>query len=212
MQSNTRSDMKNYSSDLFHNILNPLTVLSLEIDHQHTTTPKLQNQVDTMLHYLTHLEYFVSMLCENVKQHFFYKQISVNTEIQNALEIIGYSAKQKNIQIISIFLSEVSLETNQLHFHQMLLELLHVFLFSPEPNPSHNQKIELTLQKKKTHFSICFSLTEILYDTNRFTQIQKKFEKNYSTTFQIKQNSEKSIITLKFPTTVTSKITNPLDE
>jgi hypothetical protein len=212
MTSPSRSEIKNFSSVLFHNILNPLTVLSLEIDHQHTTTPKLQNQVDTMLHYLTHLEYFVSLLCENVKHHLFYKQISVNTEIEKALEIISYSAKQKRIHILSFFLSEVSLETNQLQFHQILLELFQIFLSLTDDTPRDNQKIEITLQKKKTHFCLSFSLFGISYETKKLLEIQDTFEKIYNTTSTIQSKNKTILFTIKFPILSQAEQKTSLDE
>lgn len=212
MTSPSRSEIKNFSSVLFHNILNPLTVLSLEIDHQHTTTPKLQNQVDTMLHYLTHLEYFVSLLCDNVKHHLFYKQISVNTEIEKALEIISYSAKQKRIQILSFFLSEVSLETNQLQFHQILLELFQIFLIDTEEDEPIDKKIEITLQKKKTHFYMSFSLFGISYETKKLLEIQDTFKKIYNTTSTIQPKNKNTLFTLKFSLTPQSTQNILLDE
>lgn len=200
MNQHRSSEIETFSSQIFHNILNPLTVISLQVESEQKKGPLLQNQVDTVIHHLTHLEYFVSLLCENVKQQVFHKKFSVNEEIEQALEIIAYAAKRKHVQILSLLLHEIQYEGNQLKFHQLLLEFFQLFLSKHEDDDEKNEKrIEITLEKKKLNFYLLFTIHQIEYNQETLSEIKKKFEHEFGVTCTIKENAEKIEFLYKFP-------------
>lgn len=178
------NEVELFCATLFHNILNPLTVISLEMDNQQRKGPVLQLQMDTIIHHLTHLEYFVSMVCENIKPNFFIKKFSVNEEIEQILEILAYKAKRANVQLLSLLLQEVSFHANQLKFHQLLLQ---TFLFFIEAAgiseiPSYEEldkKIEITLEKKKKDFYISFNISHISFEMEKLLELEKQFQTEF---------------------------------
>lgn len=198
--------MENFSSTLFHNILNPLTVLSLEIDTYTKRGPTLQNQVDSMIHNLTHLEYFVSLLCEQVRPSSFVKQFSLNEEIETAIDIVSYSAKRKNVQLLTLLLHEIKLTGNQLHFHQLLLDLFEVFLKKaagyeftlPILKPDTEKVIEITLEKrsKTTGFSLTLSHIDVVKED--IAHIIDGLHNEFGAKVDLKKSDGKIVMEVRF--------------
>lgn len=191
-------EMETFCSTLFHNILNPLTVLSLEIDHQTRKAPTLQTQVDTMIHNLTHLEYFVSLLCEQVRPTSFVKLFSVNEEIETALEIVGYTAKRNNVQLLSLLLQEVTLTGNQLKFHQIILDLFALFL-KDIPKDQTEKTLEITLEKRKKTWSLCFSIINLAVDTEMLKKVDAEIQNEFQGKLEVRELSQRYEVVLRFP-------------
>lgn len=191
-------EMETFCSTLFHNILNPLTVLSLEIDHQTRKAPTLQTQVDTMIHNLTHLEYFVSLLCGQVRPSSFVKTFSVNEEIEMALEIVGYMAKRNNVQLLSLLLQEVSLTGNQLQFHQIILDVLGMFLKNISKD-TEERTLEITLEKRKKSWSLSFLTTPGTIESEQVKKIEEIIQKEFYGKTEIRESSNSAELILRFP-------------
>lgn len=202
MNSGPNHEVENFCSTLFHNILNPLTVISLELDTDQKKIPILQGQVDTMIHHLTHLEYFVSLLCQNIKPNTFIKNFSLNEEIEQALQIVSYKAKRQNVQLVSLLLHEVNIFGDQLKFHEYLIEMLELFLEDSSKNSllseSESKKIEITLEKKKTTISLVFQLFSIPFFSPLFSEIQKRFQQEFSMKILLSKEKNKQKIVCKF--------------
>jgi len=203
MNQSHHNEVEAFCTQLFHNILNPLTVISLEMDNQQRKGPVLQGQMDTIIHHLTHLEYFVSLICENVKSQLFVKKFSVNDEVEQALEIVSYKAKRANVQLLSLLLHEVVLHADKLKFHQLLLEVFLFFLDAagiPEI-PSYEiteKKIEVTLEKKKKDFFLSFAVYGIPFDDEKKKIIEQKFKTEFNANSFTRNGKEKNELVIKF--------------
>ncbi len=177
MNQNNSDELKKVFIQLFHNILNPITVLSLEIDNQQSKTLILQTEINSVIYHITKLEYFVSSLSENFSPFLFIKKFSVNEEIEQLLEITSYLAKQTHVHISSLLLHEVYLHGNQMKFHQSLIQIFELLLFDrdKESKPlfeKKEKKIEITLEKKRDEFLLIFSFENINFDKEKIEKFQ----------------------------------------
>ncbi len=204
MSETSLKEMETLSSNLFHNILNPLTVLSLQIDDQFRRGPNMQRQIDAMIHHITHLEYFVSLLCENITPTSFEKKFSVNEEIESALEITSYRAKKNNIQVLSLLLQETSLQGNQLQFHKLLLDLMSIFMNEAKLEENfdievvHEKKIEILLEKRKRNSVLIFSVTGIPVHEETLQDLRQLFEYAFDMKGEVFVRGTRAEITLRF--------------
>lgn len=179
MTSNPNHEIENFGSILFHHILNPLTVISLELDAEQKKVPMLQEQVDTIIHHLSHLEYFVSLLCHNIKQNTFIKNFSLNEEIENILDILSYKAKKYHIHMVSLLLHEVSIYGDQLRFHEYLMSLFDLFFASPQNDEKNEKRIEVSLEKKKNTIFLTFQIMALPFSSPAFADIQKGLQQDF---------------------------------
>lgn len=184
MTSNSNHEIESFGSTLFHHILNPLTVISLELDAEQKKVPILQDQVDTMIHHLSHLEYFVSLLCQNIKPNTFIKSFSLNEEIENIIGILSYKAKKYHVQMVSLLLHEVSIYGNQLKFHEYIMSLFDIFFESAQGEGDTSssiptKRIEISLEKKKNTVFLGFETTVLPFSSPNFADIQRGLQQDF---------------------------------
>ncbi len=206
MNQHNSNEIEKLCIQLFHNVLNPITVLSLEIDNQSNKTLTLQTEINAVIYHITKLEYFVSSISEHVSEQIFFKKFSVNQEIEQILEIISYISQQRNVHISSLLLHEVMFVGNQLKFHQFILQIFELLILASNPHEmvisrEKERKIELTLEKKKREFFFTFSLENIGFEKEKMEKFHT-LEKNFSSDLFFSTTLEKNksiLITFKIP-------------
>lgn len=115
------------TSGLFHDLVSPLTAISLQIEElkiQHNHPKRIQNLVDQAFHATKHLETFLKNIRKQIQNQEEKETFSLGDEIQQALLIVAHQADKFNIRITT-HLPKMSLFFgNPMKFHQMVVNLL----------------------------------------------------------------------------------------
>ena len=115
------------TSGLFHDLVSPLTAISLQIEElkiQHNHPKKIQNLVDQAFHATKHLETFLKNIRKQIQNQEEKEKFSLSNEIQQALLIVAHQAEKLRVRITT-HLPAVSLFFgNPIKFHQMIVNLL----------------------------------------------------------------------------------------
>lgn len=162
MQNSPFNTIELLCSHLFHDIMNPITVLSFHLDEQKKSRELAEKHMDTLIHSIAHLEYLFALFCENIKEDMFFKRFSLSEHLKQITEIMEYKSRKKDIQINFFSPFEIFVKQNQLTMHKLFIETMnHFFEAHEETGKKH---IEITLQKTEEGLHISFSTTGIVWE------------------------------------------------
>ena len=111
------------SSGVFHDLLNPLTAVSLSISRL-TSTQETSEAIKTALQATKRMEQFMSSIRKQVKADDLVRYFSLNEEIEDAINIMHYKAEKQHVYIR--FSAHENLHTggNPLKFNQIITNLI----------------------------------------------------------------------------------------
>ncbi len=146
------------SSGVFHDILNPLSVVALNIKELPSqTTPRLQECVDDAVKASRRIEQFMESLKKQVNVESIHERFSCNKEIEDAIRLFAYKARKHNVMVEFEANENLHLTGNPLKFHQIIANLIsnaldsyeHVETGGAEDNGEHEKIINLRLTPEK---------------------------------------------------------------
>lgn len=144
------------TSGLFHDLVSPLTAISLHIEElkiQHNHPKKIQNLVDQAFHATKHLETFLKNIRKQIQNQEEKESFDLGHEIQEALGIVRHEAQKLNIHMMT-HLPDMSLFFgNPIKFHQMVVNLLTNAIDAYE-DMDGEKTIEISLQKSGNEWSL----------------------------------------------------------
>lgn len=114
------------SSGLFHDLINPLTGLSLELESmvakKKTKTPEALSKA---LHTSRQIEYFVYAIKKQIDEKPISKPFCIVQETKNVIAILNHKAKQKGIQLeLRTKNITIEIEGSPVRLNQVLLNLI----------------------------------------------------------------------------------------
>jgi C4-dicarboxylate-specific signal transduction histidine kinase len=116
------------SSGIFHDLVNPLTALALNLEQ---VEKEETNNIQNAKKYLTQaigatkrMESFIGALKKQISQQNCQEFFSLNREIQESIEILGYKARKNNVQIKIYAKKEIHFYGNPLEFSQVITNII----------------------------------------------------------------------------------------
>lgn len=201
MVKSKRAIRENFSTELFHEVLNPLTVVSLQLDAlqggKKVDFGHLNMHLDKIIHSLRHLEYFVRLLLETNSLPSLV--FSPDKEIRQVIDIVTYRAHKAGVQIIYQKKFIPHLRGDVLLFHQLIMKIVTHFI-PVSPENQELKKLDITLTEKKQTLVISLSGREPeSFSEVQVSEILRTLRKQFGGTMEISfpRNVKKYI--LKFP-------------
>lgn len=140
------------ASGLFHDLINPLTALSLSMqslkDMPGNFTDKAIVALDQAFVASKRMEMFISALRKQIKQEQSHELFFLEEEIKEAILLLSYNARRSNV-IINFF-PKVSIQTynSPLRFHQVVLNLILNAIEACDSLPAGQRRwVEVDLQQ-----------------------------------------------------------------
>lgn len=132
------------ASGIFHDLVNPLTAISLNLELLKTSKAKeiirAKKYLEQALHSTHRMDKFVTALKKQIQQQEIRKKFSPNEEIRQVIEILSYKAR-KNDVIINLFNTKgLTIFGNSLKFHQVITNILSNAIDSFEPKSDADKK------------------------------------------------------------------------
>ena len=221
------------TSGLFHDLVSPLTAISLQIEElklQHNHPKKIQSLVDQAFHATKHLENFLKNIRKKIQNQEEKETFSLSNEIEQALLIVAHQTDRLNIHITTQVPESSLFFGNPIKFNQMIVNLLTNAIDAyEEVSGEKNIKIYLTethddweLQVIDFGVGIPDDQKQYIFDPLFTTKksskgvgiglciVKYKIEKEFCGTIEIK-NSEPQGTTfvLRFPKTAEAGIISP---
>ncbi len=116
------------SSGFFHDLMSPLTALSLNIrklqQSEVSEATKVSEELQNAFRVSKKMENFVSLIKKQMTHEEVTQKFSLNSEIEEALEILNHKSRQAKVEVI--FQADENIETmgNPLCWHQVVANLL----------------------------------------------------------------------------------------
>ncbi|HSE56600.1 MAG TPA: ATP-binding protein [Candidatus Paceibacterota bacterium] len=147
------------SSGLFHDLINPLTAISLQIDtldHTcHSTIPCIQDSIRRAVHASKRMDHYLQAVRKQIHLEDTKSFFSVNTEAAEAITLLEYQARVNQVRIKFHAHSSIRTYGNPLKLHQAVVNLVSNAIDAcaadtpPESNKQHTVHISLILAKDK---------------------------------------------------------------
>lgn len=144
------------TSGLFHDLVSPLTAISLQIEElklQHNHPKRIQNLVDQAFHATKHLENFLKNIRKQIQNQEEKEKFSLSEEISQALLIVAHEANRLNVHITKKLPKESTFFGNPIKFNQMIVNLLSNAIDAYE-EISGEKHIEIHLKKIKNDWEL----------------------------------------------------------
>lgn len=211
------------TSGLFHDLINPLTAISLHIEElkiQHNHPKKIQTLVDQAFHATKHLETFLKNIRKQIQNQEEKEVFDLGTEIHQALGIVAHQAQNLNIKITT-HLPDMSLFFgNPIKFHQMVVNLLtnaidaYEEIDGEKPVDIYLEKIDDQWSLQVVDFGVGIPedqkqyIFEPLFTTKKSSKgvgiglciVKYKIEKEFGGTIEVKNSHPRgTTFILKFP-------------
>lgn len=117
------------SSGLFHDLINPLTAMSLYLDdlagNPSSTLPlELKRKLETTLAASRRMEEFIFAIRKQLSQESDKKTFSVQEEISQAIELLNHRANKEQITLECNCSEDVYMYGNPMRFYQVIMNLI----------------------------------------------------------------------------------------
>lgn len=144
------------SSGIFHDLINPLQALSLNVSLlqsvQKETHQEVQPYVEKALCASKKMEQYITTLRKQLTTQESISSFSLNKEIQEAITILEHKAKKNNVEIFFNDTKEITFTGNSLKFHQITTNLLSNAIDAYDAiGGSANKKVEVSLVQDVSH-------------------------------------------------------------
>ncbi len=146
------------SSGLFHDLVSPLTAISLHIEElklQHNHPKRIQILVDQAFHATKHLENFLKNIRKQIQNQEEKEIFSLSEEISEALLIVKHQATGLNVHISTQFPEQSNFFGNPIKFNQMIVNLLTNAIDAYEEiDETQEKKIEIHLAQIENYWEL----------------------------------------------------------
>lgn len=150
------------TSGLFHDLVNPLSIVSLNLDALNAKSKSLHLQEMPDIRPLlkrairgTHkLEEFIKTTRQQLQHQEVIKPFSVKHEIQHVVHMLRYTAKDLQVTVILNVSEDVKIIGNAIKFNQIMLNLIANALDSYSNFTTHKRQVVISIKKTKNHVRI----------------------------------------------------------
>lgn len=162
------------SGGLFHDLINPLTALSFNIEKMKKSQnssefKEIEKDLEQALVVTKKMRQFIKSIQRQTEQKGRKKLFSLNQEINEVIQILTYFSEKNNIQINTNYSEEFKILGNPVRFSQSVLNLISNAIDAYSSNNT-SKKIDILLFKDKG----CITLHIKDYGNGMSKEIQKK--------------------------------------
>lgn len=147
------------SSGIFHDLINPLSAVSLNLEQIKTETDtkilSAKSYLSQALLATSKMESLISSIKKQLSRESIITQFSLNQEINQIIQILSYKARRAQVKIEFLGLREVELTGDALKFGQIISNLIANAIEACEK--SQNRNICLNLDERETDIKITIS-------------------------------------------------------
>ena len=170
------------SSSLFHDLINPLTALSFNIEKMKKSQndyhfKEIEKDLDQAFMVTEKMRQFIRSIHKQTEHKKSKKLFSLNQEIDEVIRMLTYFAQKNNIQINTNYNEEIKILGNPVGFSQSILNLVSNAIDAYSPDNT-SKKIDVSLLKNKN----CITLRIKDYGKGMPKEIQEKIFKTSFTT------------------------------
>lgn len=217
------------TSGLFHDLVNPLTIVSYNLRELETKQGNIQSHqlaetqmlVKNALEGTKKLELFIETVRKQVQNQQTTQLFSLTNELKQVVELFSHKAKQDNITIAVNKQKEIRYKGNPIRFSQLLSNLLSNAMDAYEQTNGTNKRILISLTQQSSLITLSISdygkgihpdhlphLFEPLFTTKSQTQgtglglaiVKDIVEFELNGTIQVQSQHHKgTVITITFP-------------
>ncbi len=147
------------SSGFFHDLINPLTAVSLNIERLKRNKSQnldiLSDHIDQAFSATERLKNFLSAIQKQLQDKTIQSNYLLSDEIYQALEILGYKAREKKVEIVFETKEKIFTYGNPLKFHQMIVNILSNALDAfDQITDDRKKQIRIELKQEKNNIII----------------------------------------------------------
>lgn len=180
------------SSGIFHDLLNPLTAISLSVSeisdpkNQDQNSTNIKESVQTALNATKRMEQLMLAVRKQIKSDESKNLFSINKEITESIELMKYKARKSGVEIVFSADKEFYIFGNSLKFNQVITNLI-----SNAIDSFHNQKILKSSEGKIVNIFLKSRLEKIdlIVSDNGFGIKPEIKDKIFNSFFTTKENS-----------------------
>ncbi len=191
------------SSGIFHDLINPLTAVSLNLEQISNTENKITNAKDSLSQAIAasrKMEDLIACIKRSIRKENRQEIFSLNEEINTVIKILSYKARQANVQVIFQETNQINYFGDPAKFGQVIANLISNSIeASTDLTDINNKLVHINLSKESNIFKISVQDNGVGIPTEN---TQKIFEPFFSTKpgcgFGIGLSSAKSIIEKDF--------------
>lgn len=170
------------SGGLFHDLINPLTALSFNIEKMKKTQSdyhfkEIQKDLDQAFMVTEKMRQFIKSIHKQIQNKESEELFSLNQEINEVIQVLAYFARKNNIQINTNCSEEIKILGNPIRFSQTILNLVSNAIDAYSFD-SKSKKIDILLFKNKN----CITLLIKDYGKGMPKKVQNKVFKTSFTT------------------------------
>ncbi len=143
------------SSGLFHELVAPLNVISLNLEQARRNSEhiqiqeKLYSSLNRAQIGTERIESYLRAARKQIQTQDISQEFSLNDEIKQVIQMLTYKASHEDIKIIYESQSEVKLFGNPLKFNQLVTNIISNGIDSYDKIDHENNKIKITMNKSK---------------------------------------------------------------
>lgn len=147
------------ASGLFHDLVGPLNLVSLNLQQLSDNTKKLEQEevkmiLDRIVLGTRQIENFVLAARKQIQNHKIQQTFSLHEEIQQVVEMLAYKAKQQHVQVVIDTKEKVQTFGNPLKFNQTMTNLISNALDAYDGSKKRDKRVVISLQKQNNHVAI----------------------------------------------------------
>ncbi len=178
------------SSGIFHDLINPLTAVSLNLEQISIDN---ENKISSAKSYLGQaliatrkMEDLIASIKKQIQRKSDLKTFSLNKEIEQTIQILSYKARQANVQVNFIANQELFLYGDAIKFGQIIINLIGNAIEACEQGDMEENKVEIKLESKKDQILLTVS-------DNGCGINSKNIDKIFEPFFSTKQKSDRGL-------------------
>jgi signal transduction histidine kinase len=147
------------ASGLFHDLVNPLNILSLNLDQLSEESKKVKQKemkslINTALNNTKRLENFITAARKQLQNQDELRLFSIKEEITQVIQVLNYKMKKEHLQIAISGEKNIKTFNNPIKFSQLIMNLLANAIDSYEDCNNDKKRIEIILKKVKNEVKI----------------------------------------------------------
>jgi len=137
------------SSGIFHDLINPLTAISLNLEQINNNKESRVDSAKTCLNQAVlatrKMEDLIASIKKQIQKKSDLKKFSINTEIKEIMQILSYKARRAQVQIDFCPTQEIFLYGDAIKFSQVIINLIGNAIEACESASKNDKKVEIKI-------------------------------------------------------------------